>query len=160
MMSMNKQTVVTAFSDKGAFMLNGAIQLWSKSPLDTRNSYPASTENKCLSWSFEKANCRIILYWREFKFSNLRINVSNIYLSCATKHSGPNLQNLWFQYDGAPSNNFINVQDYLNKAFPQQWIGRRGTVDWPPHSPVLSPFDYFFKVTSKIKSIKQNTKIW
>jgi hypothetical protein len=29
----------------------------------------------------------------------------------------------------------------LDRQFPDHWIGRRGTVDWPPKSSELTPFD-------------------
>lgn len=28
-------------------------------------------------------------------------------------------------------------------VFPNQWIGRRGFIEWPARSPYLSPLDYF-----------------
>lgn len=57
---------------------------------------------------------------------------------------GQNLPTVWFQQDGAPPHYGIQVRQYLNETFPQQWIGRRGAVEWPPRSPDLSPLDYFF----------------
>jgi len=35
------------------------------------------------------------------------------------------------------------VGDRLNDTFPH-WIKRRGHVEWPPCSPDLSPFGFFF----------------
>lgn len=29
----------------------------------------------------------------------------------------------------------------LDRQFPDHWIGRRGTVEWPPRSPDLTPLD-------------------
>lgn len=51
--------------------------------------------------------------------------------------------NLWFQQDGAPPHFGLNVRQFLDDQFGNQWIGRRGAVEWPPRSPDLSPLDYF-----------------
>lgn len=52
-------------------------------------------------------------------------------------------ERLWFQQDGAPPHFGINVRRYLDEMFPHRWIGRRGTIEWPPRSPDLTPMDYF-----------------
>jgi len=49
-----------------------------------------------------------------------------------------------FQQDGSP-----DVRGYLNRNWPQRWIGRTGIEDvalmrWPPQSPDLTPYDFFF----------------
>lgn len=49
---------------------------------------------------------------------------------------------IWFQQDGAPPHYALNVRQYLDRAFPNRWIGRRGTIEWPPRSPDLNPLDY------------------
>jgi hypothetical protein len=30
---------------------------------------------------------------------------------------------------------------YLDRTFPGRWVGRRGPIQWPPHSPDLTPCD-------------------
>lgn len=55
-----------------------------------------------------------------------------------------NLDDLWFQQDGAPPHYHLDVRRYLNVVFPARWIGRRGSVEWPPRSPDLTPCDFFF----------------
>ncbi|CAF1432800.1 unnamed protein product, partial [Rotaria sordida] len=47
---------------------------------------------------------------------------------------------IW-QQDGAPPHYGQIVRDYLDDTF-LQWIGRRGTVEWPPRSPDLTPCDF------------------
>lgn len=39
---------------------------------------------------------------------------------------------------------FIAVRNYLHDNFPNRRIGRRRSTRWPPHSPDLTPQDYFF----------------
>lgn len=48
-----------------------------------------------------------------------------------------------YQADGAPPHYDRNVRDYLRNNF-RLWIGRGGTVAWPPRSPDLNPLDYYF----------------
>lgn len=50
---------------------------------------------------------------------------------------------VYFQQDGAPSHNARSVRDYLNRHFPNKWIGTNGPVNWPPRSPDLSILDFF-----------------
>lgn len=50
---------------------------------------------------------------------------------------------LIFQQDGAPPHYAHPVRNYLNQEFPERWIGRRGSIEWPPRSPDLSPLDFF-----------------
>lgn len=50
---------------------------------------------------------------------------------------------LWFQQDGAPAHFAKSVREYLDSEFTNQWIGRRGTAEWPPRSPDMNPLDYF-----------------
>lgn len=48
-----------------------------------------------------------------------------------------------FQQDGAPPHYALAVRAYLDDEFPDRWIGRRGSIEWPPRSPDLSPLDFF-----------------
>jgi len=52
-----------------------------------------------------------------------------------------------FQQDGSPAH-YKDVRGYLNRNWPQRWIGRTGKEDdalmrWPPRSPDLTPCDFF-----------------
>ncbi|CAF4499633.1 unnamed protein product [Rotaria sp. Silwood2] len=50
-------------------------------------------------------------------------------------------QTMIWQQDGAPPHYGQIVRHYLDNTF-LQWIGRRGTVEWPPRSPDLTPCDF------------------
>lgn len=52
-------------------------------------------------------------------------------------------EDLRFQQDGAPPHYVLPVRQWLNDNFPNQWIGRRGPIEWPARSPDLSPLDFF-----------------
>ncbi|KAG5895857.1 hypothetical protein JTB14_012242 [Gonioctena quinquepunctata] len=49
----------------------------------------------------------------------------------------------WFQQDGCGPHNSRIVTDYLNRTFPDSWIGTRGPVAWPARSPDLNPLDSY-----------------
>jgi hypothetical protein len=46
-----------------------------------------------------------------------------------------------FQHDAAPSHTRLGMQQ-LNDIFPDRWIGRGSTINWPPRSPILTPSDF------------------
>ncbi|XP_046685554.1 uncharacterized protein LOC124371263 [Homalodisca vitripennis] len=48
---------------------------------------------------------------------------------------------LIWQQDGAPPHYGVIVRDFLNENF-NKWIGRRGTIEWPPRSPDITPMDF------------------
>lgn len=57
---------------------------------------------------------------------------------------GINIDEIWFQQDGAPPHWALAVRAQLNQFFPQRWIGRGGPINMPPRSPDLTVMDYFF----------------
>lgn len=60
-----------------------------------------------------------------------------------------------FQQDGAPPHYALAVRAYLDYEFPERWIGRRGSIEWPARSPDLSPLDFF--LWGHLKSIVYKT---
>ena len=48
----------------------------------------------------------------------------------------------YFQHDEAPSHYTRHVKQYFNDTFPNRWIGRGSTINWPPRSPDLTPSDF------------------
>ena len=48
----------------------------------------------------------------------------------------------YFQHDGALFHYSRHVMQHLNDTFPNRWIGRGGTTNWPPRSPDLTPLDF------------------
>ena len=55
----------------------------------------------------------------------------------------PDIDNLYFQQDGAPPHYCRNVRNWLDNKIPGHYIGRQGCVDWPARSPDLTPLDFF-----------------
>lgn len=60
---------------------------------------------------------------------------------------------IWHQ-DGAPPHNVIPVKMFLDGKY-LQWIGKSGTIRWPPNSPDLTPCDFF--LWGHVKNIVYST---
>lgn len=52
-------------------------------------------------------------------------------------------RNFYFQHDGAPLHYAVQVRNYLNRKYNQNWLGRGGPVPWPARSPDLTPLDSY-----------------
>lgn len=86
--------------------------------------------------------------------NNVVPTLTNLYPDPANPQVPANM--IWFQQDGAPPHYQINVRQYLNEIFPNRWIGRRGSMEWPARSPDLTPLDFF--LWGYVKSIVYKTK--
>ena len=51
-------------------------------------------------------------------------------------------RHMYYQHEGGPPHFSQVVGQYLNHKFPNGWIGRGGTKNWPPRSSDLNPLDY------------------
>ena len=56
------------------------------------------------------------------------------------------LDNVWFQQDGATAHTARISMDFLREVFPRRGISLRGDVNWPALLPDLAPCDYLFIV--------------
>jgi hypothetical protein len=74
---------------------------------------------------------------------------AEIYLNLLNEKVWPRIfrsvrrEELWFQQDGAPAHFARTVRDWLNRHFPNRWIGRQSEFYWPPRSPDLTVSDFF-----------------
>ena len=50
---------------------------------------------------------------------------------------------MMYQQDGAAPHYSISARQILDQQMPQQWIGRRGHIEWPARSPDLTVCDYW-----------------
>jgi len=63
-------------------------------------------------------------------------------------HLNTNYDDYILQLDSAPHHFHRNVRVLLTRVLQQRWIGRAEKGDnhllrWPPHSPDLTPYDFF-----------------
>ena len=49
---------------------------------------------------------------------------------------------MYFQHDGAPSHYTRHVMQHLIDTFPNRWISRGSTINWPLRSSDLTPLDF------------------
>ncbi|GFX75179.1 putative DD41D transposase [Trichonephila clavipes] len=66
--------------------------------------------------------------------------ITNFFIPELNNHD---VQELWFQQDGATYHTARATIDLLKDAFGDRLISRFGPVNWPPRSCDLTPLDYF-----------------
>jgi len=54
-----------------------------------------------------------------------------------------------YQQDGAPTHYHREVRAFLDENLQGHWIGRKGTFEFPPRSPDLTPLDFYLCGTLK-----------
>ncbi|GFW60544.1 DUF4817 domain-containing protein [Trichonephila clavipes] len=69
-----------------------------------------------------------------------RAMISNFFIPELNNHD---VQELWFQQDGATCHTARATIDLLKDTFGDRLISRFGPVNWPPRSCDLTPLDYF-----------------
>lgn len=144
----------TCFSDESTFFLNGAVnrhncRYWSDSkPFVVREQHSQYRE-KLNVWAGIFGNHIVGPF---FLPDNL---TGEYYLNLLENYIYPQIveimenddrmpeNDIYFQQDGAPPHYAAPVRDFLNHHFPEHWIGRRGSIEWPPRSPDLTPLDFF-----------------
>ncbi|GFS56293.1 hypothetical protein TNCV_2769541 [Trichonephila clavipes] len=66
--------------------------------------------------------------------------ITNFFIPELNNHD---VQELWFQQDGATCHTARSTIYLLKDAFGDRLISRFGPVNWPPRSCELTPLDYF-----------------
>ncbi|GFX19310.1 DUF4817 domain-containing protein [Trichonephila clavipes] len=69
-----------------------------------------------------------------------RAMITNFFIPELNNHD---VQELWFQKDGATCHTARATIDLLKDTFGDHLISRFGPVNWPPRSCDLTPLDYF-----------------
>ncbi|GFS89018.1 uncharacterized protein TNCV_3578321 [Trichonephila clavipes] len=69
-----------------------------------------------------------------------RAMITNFFIPELNNHD---VQELWFQQDGATCHTARATIDLLKDTFGDRLISRFGHVNWPPRSCDLTPLDYF-----------------
>ncbi|GFU09688.1 uncharacterized protein TNCV_5027241 [Trichonephila clavipes] len=69
-----------------------------------------------------------------------RAMITNFFVPELNNHD---VQELWFQQDGATCHTARATIDLLKDTFGDRLISRFGPVNWPPRSCDLTPLDYF-----------------
>ncbi|GFX88059.1 putative DD41D transposase [Trichonephila clavipes] len=140
------------FSDEAHFWLNGYVnkqncRIWSESNPQVYVETPLHPE-KLMVWCALWAGGIIGPYFfKNDEGHNVTVN-GNWYRAMITNFFIPELNNhdvqeLWFQQDGATCHTARATIDLLKDTFGDRLISRFGPVNWPPRSCDLTPLDYF-----------------
>ncbi|GFS96326.1 uncharacterized protein TNCV_16751 [Trichonephila clavipes] len=76
-----------------------------------------------------------------------RAMIANFFIPELNNHD---VQELWFQQDGATCHTARVTINLLKDTFGDRLISRFGPVNWPPRSCDLTPLDYFFGGLCKV----------
>ena len=140
---------LTIFTDEATFTRNGIN--------NTRNSHRWSRENPHGTVETNFQSCFSVNVWCGMIDDVLigpvildgRMTGQN-YLDFMQNELPEQLENvplttriaMYFQHDGAPSHYTRHVMQHLNDTFPNRWIGRGSTINWPLRYPDLTPLDF------------------
>ncbi|GFU43181.1 putative transposable element [Trichonephila clavipes] len=140
------------FSDKAHFWLNGYVnkqncRIWSEANPQVYVETPLHPEKLtvfCALWAG-----RIIgpYFFKNDVGHKVTVNgdryramITNFFIPEFNNHD---VQELWFQQDGATCHTAPAKTDLLKDTFGDRLISRFGPVHWPPRFCDLTPLDYF-----------------
>ncbi|GFW34186.1 DUF4817 domain-containing protein [Trichonephila clavipes] len=147
------------FSDEAHFWLNGYInkqncRIWSEANPQVYVKTPLHPE-KLTVWCALWAGGIIGPYFQNDEGHNVTVNgdryramITNFFIPELNNHD---VQELWFQQEGATCHTARATIDLLKDTFGDRLISRFRPVNWPPRSCDLTPLDYF--LWSYVKSL-------
>ncbi|GFT93434.1 transposable element Tc3 transposase [Trichonephila clavipes] len=140
------------FSDEEHFWLNGYVnkqncRIWSEAIPQVYVETPLHPE-KLTVWCALWADGIIGPYFfKNDEGHNVTVNadryramITNFFIPELNNHD---VQELWFQQDGATCHTIRATIDLLKGTFGDRLISRFGPVNWPPRSCDLTPLHYF-----------------
>ncbi|GFS79506.1 DUF4817 domain-containing protein [Trichonephila clavipes] len=156
------------FSDEAHFWLNGYVnkqncRIWSEANPQVYVETPLHPEKLtvwCALWAGGIIGPH---FFKNDEGHNVTVNgdryramITNFFIPELNNHD---VQELWFQQDGATCHTARATIDLLKDTFGDRLISRFGPVNWPPRSCDLTPLDYFLwgYVTSLVYADKPQT---
>ncbi|GFU91369.1 uncharacterized protein TNCV_2541371 [Trichonephila clavipes] len=140
------------FSDEAHFWLKGYVykqncRIWSEANPQVYLETPLHPE-KLTVWCALWAGGIIGPYFfKNDEGHNVTVNgdryramITNLFIPELNNHD---VQELWFQQDGATCHTARATIDLLKDTLGDRQISRFGPVNWPPRSCDLTPLDYF-----------------
>ncbi|GFV66093.1 transposable element Tc3 transposase [Trichonephila clavipes] len=134
--------------DEAHFWLNGYVnkqncRIWSEVYHQVFVETPLHPE-KLTVWCFYGL---VESFFENDEGHNVTVNgdryramITNFFIPELNNHD---VQELWFQQDGATCHTARVTIDLLKDTFDDRLISRFGPVNWPPRSCDLTPLDYF-----------------
>ncbi|GFU84775.1 transposable element Tc3 transposase [Trichonephila clavipes] len=135
------------FSDEAHFWLNNYgnkqnCRIWSEANPQVYVKTPLHPE-KLTGALYGLVEC----FFKTHEGHNVTVNgdryramITNFFIPELNNHD---VQELWFQQDGATCHTARATIDLLKDTFGDRLISRFGPVNWPPRSCDLPPLDYF-----------------
>ncbi|GFW75616.1 uncharacterized protein TNCV_4427991 [Trichonephila clavipes] len=135
------------FSDEAHFWLNGYVnkqncRIWSEANPQVYVETPLHPE-KLTGTLYGLVES----FFKNDEGHNVTVNgdryramITNFFIPELNNHD---VQELWFQQDGATCHTARATIDLLKDTFGDRLISRFGPVNWPPRSCDLTPLDYF-----------------
>ncbi|GFV96068.1 putative DD41D transposase [Trichonephila clavipes] len=148
------------FSDEAHFWLNGYVnkqncRIWSEANPQAYVEtllHPEKLTVWCALWAGEIIGPD---FFKNDEGHNVTVNgdryramITNFFIPELNNHD---VQELWFQQDGATCHTARATINLLKDAFGDHLISRFEPVNWPPRSCDLTPLDYF--LWSYVKSL-------
>ena len=142
------------FSDEAHFYLNAQVnkqncRYWSTEKPDFYIEKPLHGE-KVTVWAALSVDGVVGPFFFEDDDGNVATVNKDRYLHILKKKFVPalrrrqvNIEDVWFQQDGATPHTAGDVIEWLSQTFGERFISFRTEREWPPHSPDLNPLDFF-----------------
>ncbi|GFS99489.1 putative transposable element [Trichonephila clavipes] len=140
------------FSDEAHFWLNGYVnkqncRIWSEANPQVYVETPLHPEKLTLWCALWAGGIIGPYFFKSDEGHNVTVNgdryramITNFFIPELNNHD---VQELWFQQDGATCHTARATIDLLKDTFGDRLISRFGPVNWPPRSCDLTPLDYF-----------------
>ncbi|GFS55398.1 DUF4817 domain-containing protein [Trichonephila clavipes] len=137
------------FSDEAHFWLNGYVnkqncRIWSPQVYVETPLHPEKLTVWCALWA---GGIIGPYFFKNDEGHNVTVNgdryramITNFFIPELNNHD---VQELWFQKDGATCHTARATIDLLKDTLGDRLISRFGPMNWPPRSRDLTPLDYF-----------------
>ncbi|GFX63522.1 putative transposable element [Trichonephila clavipes] len=145
---INIQLFARRRDDEAHFWLNGYVnkqncRIWSEANPQVYVETPLHPEKLTVGALYG----RVESFFKNDEGHNVTVNgdrhramITNFFIPELNNHD---VQELWFQQDGATCHTAHATIDLLKDKFGDRLISRFGPVNWPPRSCDLTPLDYF-----------------
>ncbi|GFX18166.1 putative DD41D transposase [Trichonephila clavipes] len=140
------------FSDEAHFWLNGYVnkqncRIWNEANPQVYVETPLHPETLTVWCALWAGGIIGPYFFKNDEGHNVTVNgdryrtmITNFFIPELNNHD---VQELWFQQDGATCHTARATIDLLKDTFGDRLISRFGPVNWPPRSCDLTPLDYF-----------------
>ncbi|GFW50374.1 uncharacterized protein TNCV_2886801 [Trichonephila clavipes] len=140
------------FSDEAHFWLNGYVtkqncRIWREANPQVYVETPLHPEKPTVWCALWAGGIIGPYFFKNDEGHNVTVNgdryramITNFFIRELNNHD---VQELWFQQDGATCHTARATIDLLKGTFGDRLISRFGLVNWPPRSCDLTPLDYF-----------------